>query len=169
MDVQLRRADLSDADEACVLLRRCIVECCTADHHDDANILSQWLANKTPETVADWFANPSLNSFIATDGARLLGMGTLAPGGKIVLLYVCPTVRFSGVGKVLLQALERYASQARLPALKVVSTLTAQDFFMRHGFDNCQPTTTPFGCEAISLSKRLSGNCYPDSKPCHCG
>jgi hypothetical protein len=43
-----RRAVLSDADAACEVVRRSIVDLCQADHHGDSDILAKWLANKTP-------------------------------------------------------------------------------------------------------------------------
>lgn len=50
----IRDALAHDAQAACAVLRDSISQLCVADHHDDPEILSRWLANKTPENVAAW-------------------------------------------------------------------------------------------------------------------
>jgi len=45
----VRTATPEDAEAACAVIRRSIVECCIEDHHGDSALLAAWLANKTPD------------------------------------------------------------------------------------------------------------------------
>jgi GNAT superfamily N-acetyltransferase len=49
-----------DAQEACPVLRRSIIELCAADHGHDPELLAAWLANKTPENFAAWMERANL-------------------------------------------------------------------------------------------------------------
>ncbi len=49
MQIRVARAD--DAAEICVILQRSITELCAADHKNDPQILSRWIANKTPDNL----------------------------------------------------------------------------------------------------------------------
>jgi len=170
MKTEIRTARPEDAAPACNVLCRSISECCTEDHRNDAAILSAWLGNKTPETVGSWFASPSNFSLVATVGNEVVGVAILTRAGKIVLCYVSPEMRFTGVGKALLLAMEEQAREWGLRSLQVVSTITAKSFYLRNGFVLGCTKTAAFGIEALSFSKKLSaGGCYPKTVACSCG
>jgi hypothetical protein len=52
--MQIREAIFDDAEEACRVLRRSIVELCELDHKGDTDALDLWLANKTPRNLRRW-------------------------------------------------------------------------------------------------------------------
>src|SRR5215211_3248807 len=87
--MHLREARAEDAVEACQVLRRSIAELCIADHRNEAAILEQWLANKTPENVASWISHPNNHVFIAADNeGTIVAVGAVTSAGEITLLYV---------------------------------------------------------------------------------
>ena len=45
--MQVRDAQMEDAEEACLVIRRSITELCHFDHLRDASTLAMWLADKT--------------------------------------------------------------------------------------------------------------------------
>jgi GNAT superfamily N-acetyltransferase len=167
MTTEIRTAKPSDAVSACIVLRRTISECCTEDHRNDAAILSAWLSNKTPETVQSWIQCTSNHSLVAFNGDELVGIAIMTRQGKIVLCYVAPEARFTGVGKALLQALETRAREWGIGVLQVASTVTAKSFYSRNGYIDGGITRSAYGAEAISFSKRLSGS-YAKKKGCGC-
>jgi hypothetical protein len=59
MSMDVRDARFEDADEACLVMRRSIVELCEADHHRDPALLAAWLDNKTPEVFAASSGGPT--------------------------------------------------------------------------------------------------------------
>ncbi len=157
-----------DAACACEVLRRSISECCVEDHRNDASVLAAWLGNKTPENVASWFSSPAHFSLVAQADGEIAGVGMLTRAGKIVLFYVSPAARFTGVGKALLQAIETHALASGLGSLQVMSTFTARPFYLRHGFTEAGSATSAFGSEVVSMAKKLHASGHVKKGGCRC-
>ncbi len=108
-EMEIRDAVPADAQAACEVLRRSIVELCVADHRNDPAILERWLANKTPEIVASWIAQPGSSLLVAVEEKTILAVGAVSDTGEISLNYVSPDARFRGVSRAILRALETRA------------------------------------------------------------
>lgn len=158
MNISIRIAEPGDAESACAALRRSILECCEVDHRHDDAILSAWLGNKNPQTVAAWFASPANFSLVATADSEMFGVGLLTRKGRIALCYVTPEARFTGAGKALLQGLEAQAVNWGLRTVHVNSTATAKDFYLRNGYVPGGAATSSFGTAATLLTKNLTAN-----------
>lgn len=158
MNVSTRRATTTDAEVACTVLRRSITECCVEDHHNNPELLSGWLQNKTPENVSAWFASKENFSVVAVSGQQVVGVGLLTENGNLALCYVLPEVRFTGAGKALLRAMESHAVQIRLNEIHLSSTATAKAFYLRNCFVQSGPPEVEFGIQAFPLVKRLGTN-----------
>jgi hypothetical protein len=63
--VEIRDAVAEDAEAACLVLRRSIVELCVADHCNDSAILERWLGNKTPEFFVSWISQSDNSVLVA--------------------------------------------------------------------------------------------------------
>lgn len=96
----VRNAIASDAIAACTVLRRSITECRGEDHDNDPHLLSAWLHNKTPESVAASFAARKNFSIVADPREQIAGAALLTEKGQLALCYALPEVRFTGVGKL---------------------------------------------------------------------
>ena len=127
--LQIREARAADAADACALLRRSIAELCEADHRGDAQFLSDWLANKTPENVAASISDPGNVVYVAVDNGKVAGIAAMARAGFITLNYVSPDVCFKGVSKALLVRLEDKALELGLAQCNLASTKTAERFY----------------------------------------
>jgi GNAT superfamily N-acetyltransferase len=167
MKIEIRPARPEDAKGACDVLRRTISECCAEDHRNDSAVLDVWLGNKTPENVETWFRSAAQYPLVAIGDGAIVGVATLNRLGKILLFYVAPEVRFHGVGKALLQALEEAAAGWGARSLCVASTFTAQSFYLRNGFAESGMTQSAFGTEAVTMSKKLAAGSAKKS-PCRC-
>ncbi len=132
----IRAATDNDAEQAVEVLRRSIVEVCIADHRNDAPTLERWLRNKTPERFRIWRRAPDNFMAVAVtqDAQTICGVGAVRQSGDLDLCYVHPSWQRHGIGRLLLLALETHAREWRLPALQLVSTLTARAFYERHGY-----------------------------------
>ncbi len=75
-----------------------------------------------------------------------------------MLRYVLPEVRFTGVGKAMLRAIEANASAAGVQSLRLESTCTARVFYLRSGFVPSGPPCVAFGMEAHPMSKHIDGS-----------
>ncbi|WP_188565444.1 GNAT family N-acetyltransferase [Undibacterium terreum] len=164
MDIEIRSATPADAAAACEALRRSISECCQEDHRNDEAILSAWLGNKNSSMVATWFSSAANYALLATYGDEVVGVALLTRGGKIALCYVIPETLYKGAGKDLLRGLEQKAHEWQLPWVKVLSTASARDFYLRNGYIPCGDATSAYGTASFKLIKQLSGPAMSDEQ-----
>jgi len=156
MSVVIRDAKHEDAVESCEVMRRSIVELCSADHKDDPEILSKWLANKTPGIFRIWIARPRNNLLVATRCERVVAVGAVTHDGEITLNYVSPDARFRGVSKALVAALEDKAAERGCTACKLSSTETAHRFYLACGYRETGRPNGRFGMDSgYPMSKSL--------------
>lgn len=162
-----RRADLSDAEAACEVVRRSIVELCYDDHRGDETSLAEWLANKTPANFEQWIGSKQHACLVAERDHELVGFALLNLRGSISLLYVSPNARFCGISKALLAAIEQAAIAAGIRELTLESSATALRFYARCGYSSTGPPGKGFGISsAYPMSRRIgtgSGSVVPST------
>jgi GNAT superfamily N-acetyltransferase len=132
--MDIRDATPADAPAACQVIRRSITELCVADHHNDPEILRDWLANKTPTVVDAWITNPSATMKLVVEGDAILAVGSVSDSGEIQLNYVLPDARFRGVSRALMRALEDAAREKGVRICTLTSTETARRFYLAIGY-----------------------------------
>lgn len=150
----IRAARTEDAAAACQVLRRSITELCHADHGGDFAILEKWLANKTPEAVASWIADPGNHVFVAVVADIIVGVSMINSRGQILLNYVSPDARFRGVSKALLGRLEATARMLGSAECSLTSTATAHRFYLEAGYLDQERSTSGLGVG--TMVKRLA-------------
>ena len=131
---EIRAAQMREAGSICEVLRRSIIELCVRDHQNDPVRLAEWLANKTPENVASWIADPDNCLFVAVTDGSVLGVGGVRSGGEITLNYVSPDGRFQGISRAMLRTLEETARELGCRRVTLTSTFTAHDFYLAAGY-----------------------------------
>jgi GNAT superfamily N-acetyltransferase len=155
--MDIRDAVLADAPAACEVLRQSITELCVADHRNDPAILERWLANKTPEIVASWIAQPASSMLVAVEGGIILAVGAVTDAGEITLNYVSPDARFRGVSRAMLGALEARAAERGNTRCTLISTETARHFYRAARYVEDGPPQHKFGTTGgHPMSKRLA-------------
>jgi len=151
----VRRSTVADAEEVCHVLRRSITKCCVEDHWNDSTKLAEWLANKTTENVRAWIEADGNYVVVAESGGKIVGVAMLLPSGTLALCYLQPEVRFRGVGKALLTAIEAEARRRGFERIELESTQTAHAFYVRNGYIDCGPVNVRFGSEGFPMTKSL--------------
>jgi GNAT superfamily N-acetyltransferase len=154
--MEIRTAKVEDAAEACNILRRSIAELCRKDHHDDPIILGKWLSNKTPDNVLSWITHPDNCVAVATEGARIIGVGAMMRSGEITLNYVSPDARFRGVSKATLKWLEARALELGNVRCALKSTETARRFYLSNGYVQQGTSTGSSGAKSYAMVKQLA-------------
>ncbi|MEA2733502.1 MAG: hypothetical protein QOF70_7977 [Acetobacteraceae bacterium] len=155
MDIRDGRDE--DAPAACQVLRRSIAELCIADHQNDPAILARWLSNKTPEIFRSWITQPNNSLLVAAEGDDILAVGSVTDEGRITLNYVSPDVRFRGVSRTLLGALEARALQRGNVRCTLTSTETARRFYHANGYVEDGSPVGEFGTSSgYPMSKALT-------------
>jgi len=155
--MEIRDATGQDAFAACEVLRRSISELCETDHRNDQKILDRWLANKTPEIVASWIANPDTSVMVAAEAGNILAVGSVTNEGEITLNYVSPDARFRGISRAMLRSLEVRAVECGNTSCHLVSTETARQFYRTAGYIETGPPQSKFGSSSYPMSKLLMG------------
>jgi GNAT superfamily N-acetyltransferase len=120
--VRVRQAERKDTEAAVGVLRRSITELCTPDHRGDADTITKWLANKTPENFLRWLANSDNFCVLAEANDRLVGVGLLHRSGEVRLCYLAPGAQGQGIGKAIYIVLEEKAKAWGLTELTLDST-----------------------------------------------
>lgn len=129
----LRPATVFDVFDLSTVLCSSIRELCSADHNNNSQIIAQWTANKTPESLRRWLAGDHA-IWLATLNGRAAGVGAVSPTAEISVLYVAPQAVGQGVGTALLAQLESMAKNAGHQTAHLSSTTTAQGFYVKHGW-----------------------------------
>ncbi len=156
--MEIRDARPEDAPAACEVMRRSIGELCRLDHGDDPAILGRWLANKTPENVAGWIANPANSVLVAVEDESVLAVGAVTNAGEITLNYVSPDARFRGVSRALLAALEARAMARGNSRVRLLSTETARRFYRAAGYVEAGAAQGKFGTtSSYPMAKEFVG------------
>jgi predicted kinase/GNAT superfamily N-acetyltransferase len=88
--------------------------------------------------------------FVAVDGDKILGVAGF-DGKQARTVFVSPDWHTKGVGKLLMRAVEDLAVEAGRSELSVLSSITAQSFYMRLGY---QPVQDVFHGEERTILMR---------------
>jgi GNAT superfamily N-acetyltransferase len=130
---------------------------CGPDYGNENALLEDWCANKTPEQVFAWIADPSLKTLVAERYGEVVGVGQLNALGEVTLCYVRPDMQGHGVGSLLLSSLEEAAADSGLHRLTLTSTSTAYTFYQNHGYCVSGPQR-PLGVGIVyPMAKLLDG------------
>ena len=153
--MNIRRARIDDADEACAVVRSSITELCHLDHGGDETYLARWLSNKTIENVRRWIL--ASHFFVAEEGGRIVGVAVMHDSGKVTLNYVSPHARFRGVSKALMRSIEDDARAAGITECWLEASQTALRSYWALGYTPSEESyVLPLtGAPAIVLRKRL--------------
>jgi GNAT superfamily N-acetyltransferase len=138
------------------VLRASIIELCAADHNNDPVLLERWLANKQPEIVKGWIAQPNRSVLVAVEDDTILAVGSVNDAGEITLNYVSPRARFRGVSRSLLAALEARAAVRGNTLCRLHSTETAHRFYLANGYVDVGEPIRKFGMNSgYPMSRRI--------------
>lgn len=153
--ITIRRAEVGDAEALSLVLCASIRELCAADHNDDPELIARWTADKTPERVAAWIADPRNTLFVAERDGQPACVGCINAGGEVLLNYVAPAHRFCGVSAAMMAHLEAALRDAGIGTARLTSTKTAYDFYRRAGWADAGAPETVFGVTGYPMEKSL--------------
>ena len=154
--MRVREATAADTEQVVTLLRRSIIELCTVDHQNDEAVLTDWLANKSPDGFSTWLRNDDLIKLVATSASTIAGFGMASAKGEVMLNYVSPDFRFRGVSSVILENLESTLRSLGLNEATLSSTETAHSIYLARGWADCGPPQEEDGMRNFPMAKNLS-------------
>ena len=152
----IRAATAKDAAEICTVLRRSITELCAADHQNDPQISSQWLANKTEDNLRTWIAREGQIYCVAEIDGRIAGVAAVSATDGVLLNYVSPDYQHRGVSKALMAVSEGWLKQQGQVVSRLTSTATAKQFYEKLGYlPEGDAKTGRSGIPSFPMSKAL--------------
>ncbi len=153
--LEIRALQEGDVDAASAIIHRSIVELCIADHHNDADEIAGWTANKSPSDILAWMQNPHVQLYMAWFGDTPAGVGCVNRAGEILLNYVSPKFRVHGVSDALLSTMEAQLIDWGCDTARLDSTKTAHEFYLNRGWSDDATTSAVSQPICLPMKKRL--------------
>ena len=160
----VRQANIEDIEAFCEILCASIRDLCAADHGDDPEAIARWTANKTPEHVAGWIVDPRLTPLLAVRNGEPAGVGCIGEDGEVLLNYVGPAHRFSGVSRMLLTHMEEMLAVRGVGIGRLTSTETAHRFYREAAWVDSGEPEILFGLKGYPMTKDLTARFRPDER-----
>ncbi|MET4388416.1 GNAT superfamily N-acetyltransferase [Bradyrhizobium sp. F1.4.3] len=130
MECTIRPALDDDADDISAVIVRALRETNAKDYTDE--IIERVERSFSPGAVLELIGRRTV--FVATIGDRLVGTASL-DGSVVRTVFVAPDVQTRGIGKLLMAEIERTARERKIAALTVPSSVTAEAFYVKLGFN----------------------------------
>jgi len=153
--ITLRVADTNDAVRLSELLCSSIRELCEADHGNKPDVIAAWTANKTPENLVGWIGNSRLTLILAERNQEPAGLGGICHDGEVLLNYVTPSHRYSGISDAILRRLEDELVRQGIENARLTSTETAHQFYLDRGWRDTGEPERKFGVVGFPMEKTL--------------
>lgn len=138
MTIVVREAKLEDA-ELIVRAHYSAVHT-TAKGHYAQSILDEWSPSVTPERIGKFenlIKNPEGEIILVAElDGKVVGFGSIVPNkNELRALYVSADVNSKGAGSALIEHLESKARQLDMAELNLDSSITAEAFYVKHGYE----------------------------------
>lgn len=129
--MKIRRVTLEDLPEVASMHRASILDLCA--QHYSAVELSLWTDALQPDKYTTLLVDREF--LVAEEDGQILGFGVLDLSQSLInATYVSPKAVRRGVGRRLVEAMERLARQGAVSRLHLNSTLNAVPFYERLGY-----------------------------------
>jgi N-acetylglutamate synthase-like GNAT family acetyltransferase len=130
MDCMIRPAREDDAADISAVILRALRETNAKDYTDE--IIARIERSFSPDAVRELMGKRTV--FVVTIGSRLVGTASL-DGSIVRTVFVAPDVQTRGIGKLLMAEIERTARGRNIAVLTVPSSVTAETFYAKLGFN----------------------------------
>ncbi len=154
--MEIRRAQVGDVEAVVRIHGDAIRDVCARDYPPE--VIAAWLAGRSDDR---YVSQIRAHSFWVGIEQECVAFGCVrVEAAKLESLFVAPLALGRGYAANLLSHLEGVALQAGIELLQVDSSLTAQPFYTRHGYNMCAGSATlvlesGIAVAGVPMSKRL--------------
>ncbi|MCL5784790.1 MAG: GNAT family N-acetyltransferase [Patescibacteria group bacterium] len=127
----IRKAKISEVREISLLTQDTIRKVNAKDYSPEQ--IKVWKKTDTEEKVKERMQDKNRFTCIAIENNQIVGVGSLKDD-EITAIYVSANYLRKGIGAKILAYLEQKAYKMGVRKLKVDSSLTAMEFYEKHGF-----------------------------------
>ncbi len=139
MTITVRDAVVKDAEAIVQAHYSAVHQIASKDY--PVEILNEWSPSNLSERIAKFERLIEGNSegeiiVVAELDGKVVGFGSIVPDKKeLRAVYVSAAAGAKGVGKAILEHLESKAKELNVPELNLDSSVTAEHFYARHGYE----------------------------------
>ncbi len=160
---QIRRATTADREAVCRIQKSAILETCRRSYPEED--VAVWAGLLSPES---YYGIENRYFVVAERDGELEGFGQLnEQAGEVEAVYVAPQTAGRGTGQALLNHLEERARACGLTELKLRSTLNAESFYARAGYEHLALTryrmVPALMLVCVEMRKRLAQPEHPSN------
>lgn len=129
--MKIRKARISDTQSISRLVQDTLEKINIADYSPQE--IEAWKEADTPQKIKERIQDKERYICVAEDGNKIVGVGSLK-GNEITAIYVKSNMVGRGVGSSVLAHLEEFAKEQSCTELSMDSSLTAVNFYKKHGY-----------------------------------
>jgi len=131
MQISVRRAKTEDAEQICQVHITSVRELCKSDYTPEQ--IEAWVSKLNPEGHRQAIENLTKVMFVAETEGRIAGFSELFES-EVNAVYVHPNYSRQGVGKLLLNLLEKEAIAQQINELQLSASTNAKPFYQACGY-----------------------------------
>jgi len=131
MEISTRRAKLGDAEQICQVHIASVRELCKSDYTPEQ--IEAWVGTLKPERHRQAIENQNKIIFVAEIDGTIAGFSELFES-EVNAVYVHPSYVRKGVGKLLLNVIEKEAIAHHINPLQLSSSTNAKPFYQACGY-----------------------------------
>lgn len=131
--VTIRQAQSVDAASVSDVICRTLTTTNAQDY--SPTVIERVLENFTPDIVSELLTKRTV--FVACIGEQVIGTASLE-GSYVRTVFVLPKTQGMGVGKMLMEAVERAAIARGISEIFVPSSVTAREFYTHLGYGHVE-------------------------------
>lgn len=160
MPLRIREFRVGDETALSTIICRCLREVNSADYTSE--VIEEHAKSFTPEKIAR-FLDEGRRVFVAESDGTVTGTASLARDNRTteeeyicLTVFVLPEHQGTGVGRALMERVERAARGKGAVNLQVPSSITALPFYTRLGYTPVSDREPKVGDHEVFLTKRLN-------------
>ncbi len=135
--ITVRRFEVSDADIVSRLIEKTLKETNSKDYS------SEFIESEVKTLTKDFLIERSewTHAYVFCDGENIVGCGSIGPyWGKedessLFTIFVLPEYQGKGVGRLIIETLEKDEYFLRAKRVEIPSSITACEFYRKMGYD----------------------------------
>jgi putative acetyltransferase len=131
MQISVRRAKLEDAEQICQVHIASVRELCKSDYIPEQ--IEAWVGKLTHEGYRQAIENPNKIMFVAEIEGAIAGFSDLFEN-QVNAVYVHPSYARKGVGRLLLNVVEKEAIARQINKLQLSASINAKPFYQACGY-----------------------------------
>jgi GNAT superfamily N-acetyltransferase len=147
----IRKFIASDAPSVSHVIRKALTEVNSQDYPQD--VIQNLCDNFSPHHLIEHAQHRLM--YVALEHNRIVGTISLAQN-SILTLFVDPLYHRQGIGTELLQHIETIARDLHYHVVNVPSSITAYEFYTRHGYRRVRSEYSPTHGQVIIMEKSLA-------------